>query len=116
METPLVSTTSLWITTRQRRFTFVRLSDSYLHEVRPHRFDTNAHHHGSLPQRLGVVWSLLLEADSEGPAFISEAVCRRQALISWVTRRTRRRERIEMKAISMKATRYPRSKIVFNRR
>ena len=47
-----------------------------------------------------------------------EAVCRRQALISWVTRRTRRRERIEMKAISMKATRCPsvRSKMVFNRR
>ena len=30
---------------------------------------------------------------------------RRQALISWVTRRTKRRERIETKAISMKATR-----------
>ena len=28
-----------------------------------------------------------------------------QALISWVTRRTKRRDRIEMKAISMKATR-----------
>ena len=42
-----------------------------LHEVRPHRFNTNAHHHGSLPQQLGVVWSPLLEADSEGPAFIS---------------------------------------------
>ena len=43
---------------------------------------------------------------------------RRQALISWVTRRTRRRDRIEMKAISMKATRCPsvRSKMVFNRR
>ena len=45
---------------------------------------------------------------------MSESVCRRQALISWVTRRTRRRERMEMKAISMKATRCPsvRSKIV----
>ena len=43
---------------------------------------------------------------------------RRQALISGVTRRTRRRERIETKAISMKATRCPsvRLKIVFNRR
>jgi len=30
---------------------------------------------------------------------------RRQALISWVPRRTRRRDRIEMKAISIKATR-----------
>ena len=39
---------------------------------------------------------------------------RRQALISWVTRRTRRRDRMEMKAISMKAMRCPsvRSKIV----
>jgi hypothetical protein len=39
---------------------------------------------------------------------------RGQALISWVTRRIKRRERIEMKAISMKATRCPsvRSKMV----
>src|SRR3954453_17026977 len=52
------------------------------------------------------------------PGRSSEAVCRRQALISWVTRRTRRRERIEMKAISMKATRCSLvlSKMVFNRR
>jgi hypothetical protein len=44
----------------------------------------------------------------------SEAVCRRQALISWVTSRTKRRDRMEMKAISMKATRCPsvRSKTV----
>jgi hypothetical protein len=47
---------------------------------------------------------------------VLEAVCRGQALISWVTRRIKRRERIEMKAISMKATRCPRSKMVFNRR
>src|SRR3954449_6506907 len=48
----------------------------------------------------------------------SEAVCRHQALISWFTRRTKRRDRMEMKAISMKATRCPsvRSKMVFNRR
>src|SRR6476620_12658124 len=46
------------------------------------------------------------------------SVCRRQALISWVTRRTRRRDRMEMKAISMKATRCSLvlSKMVFNRR
>src|SRR5215208_6441566 len=30
---------------------------------------------GSLPQQLGVVWSRLLEADSEGPSFISHAAC-----------------------------------------
>src|SRR5271157_1640998 len=71
IETPLVSTTSVWLTTRHRRFTFVRLSDPYLLEVRPRRFDSNAHHHGSLPQQLGAVWNPLLEADSEGPAFIS---------------------------------------------
>src|SRR5208282_3222627 len=42
IETPLVSTTNLWVTTRQRRFTFVRLSDPYLPEVHPRRFDPNA--------------------------------------------------------------------------
>ncbi|KAA5597290.1 hypothetical protein F1193_14225 [Blastochloris sulfoviridis] len=73
METLLVLTTGLWLTTRHRGFTFVRLSDPYLLEVRPRRFDPNAHHHGSLPQQLGVVWNPLLEADSEGPAFISYA-------------------------------------------
>lgn len=43
-----------------------------------------------------------------------ESVCRRQALISWFTRRIKRRDRMEMKAISMKATRCPsvRSKMV----
>src|SRR3954447_27053046 len=47
-----------------------------------------------------------------------ESVCRRQALISWFTRRIKRRDRMEMKAISMKATRCSsvRSKMVFNRR
>ncbi len=44
METPLVLKTMLWITTRHRRFTFVRLSDPYLLEVPPRRFDPNAHH------------------------------------------------------------------------
>src|SRR3982750_4500613 len=32
---------------------------------------------GSLPQQLGGVWSRLLEADSEGPSFISHAACAR---------------------------------------
>jgi len=32
IETPLVLTTCLWITTRQQRFRFIRLSDSYLLE------------------------------------------------------------------------------------
>ena len=50
--------------------------------------------------------------------YASVSVCRRQALICWVTRRTKRRDRMEMMAISMKATRCPsvRSKMVFNRR
>ena len=47
IETPLVLATSLWFTTRHRRFTFVRLSDPYLLEVQPRRFDSNAHHLGS---------------------------------------------------------------------
>jgi hypothetical protein len=48
----------------------------------------------------------------------SEAVRRCQALTCSITRRFRRRARIETKTISMKATRcsFVRSKIVFNRR
>jgi hypothetical protein len=48
----------------------------------------------------------------------TEAVRRRQALISSITKRLRRLDRMETKAISMKATRCSvvRSKIVFNRR
>jgi len=34
----------------------------------------NAHHHGSLPQQLEVVWSLLLQAGFEGPSLISHTV------------------------------------------
>src|SRR4051794_34073564 len=44
---------------------------------------------GSLPQQLGVVWSRLLEADSEGPSFISHAACARSVSSSrtlpWVS-------------------------------
>ena len=39
-------------------------------------FSSNAHHHGSLPQQLGVVWDLLLKADSEGPSPIFHAASR----------------------------------------
>src|SRR5438132_10235876 len=39
-------------------------------------FHSNAHHHGSLPQQLGVVWDLLLKADPEGPSLISHAAVR----------------------------------------
>src|SRR5262249_51399700 len=37
------------------------------------RFCPNAHHHGSLPQQLGVVWDRLLKTDPEGPTLISHA-------------------------------------------
>src|ERR1700730_8949422 len=37
------------------------------------RFFSNAQHHGSLPQQLGVVWDRLLETDPEGPTLISHA-------------------------------------------
>src|SRR5277367_6261600 len=37
------------------------------------RFFSNAHHHGSLPQQLGVVWDPLLKTDPEGPTLISHA-------------------------------------------
>jgi hypothetical protein len=47
----------------------------------------------------------------------SVSVCRRQTLNSSMTRRLRRRERIEMNAIAMKAMRcsFERSTMVFNR-
>src|SRR5215471_4552519 len=35
------------------------------------RFCPNAHHRGSLPQQLGVVWDQLLKTDPEGPTLIS---------------------------------------------
>ncbi len=52
-------------------------------------FSLDAHYHGSLPQQLGVVWSPLLEADSEGPSFISRGAfsfptIRSCYLLSWV--------------------------------
>src|SRR5207244_6257948 len=39
-------------------------------------FHSNAHHHGSLPQQLRVVWYLLLKADPEGPSPIFHAALR----------------------------------------
>ncbi len=48
-------------------------ADPHLLEVRPRRFDPSAHHHGSLPQQPGVVWSPLSEADSGGPSSNSHA-------------------------------------------
>src|SRR4051812_17666631 len=39
-------------------------------------FSSNAHHHGFLPQQLGVVWDPLLKADPEGPSPIFHAALR----------------------------------------
>ncbi len=71
--------------------------------------DPAAHIHRALEQILEL--TALIE-------LMKESVCRRQALRSSVTRRFRRRARIEMKAIEMNAMRwsFERSKIVFNRR
>ncbi len=53
----------------------------------------NAHHKGSLPMQLEVVWSLLLQAGSEGPTLISCAVAHTSNLYSkvrsWRTSRYR---------------------------
>ena len=54
------------LTTRHQRFTLVRLLETHLTEYSS-AFSHNAHHQGSLPSQLGVVWSLLLQADSGGP-------------------------------------------------
>ena len=74
-ETVLVSATLTFITTRLRR---VHFRSSFGHA--PARFDPNfssdAHHHGSLPQQLGLVWDLLLKADPGGPAPIFHAASR----------------------------------------
>lgn len=65
--TPLVLTTSSFLTTRLR---WVYFRSSF--GCTPARglalsFCSNAHHHGSLPQQLGVVWDPPLKADPEGP-------------------------------------------------
>jgi hypothetical protein len=70
--THLVLTTFEFLTTRLQGFTCVRLSNAYLHELFS-RFCSNAHDHGLLPQPLGVVWDLLLQADSKGPSLICHA-------------------------------------------
>ena len=60
----------------------------------------------------------VLVLESGGFEYDSEAVCRCQAEVSSATRRLMRLDRMETKAISMKATRCSlvRSKIEFNRR
>jgi len=64
-----VSTPSEYVSTPHRRFIFIRLSVPHLTRSMPRLF-LNAHHQGSLPQQLEVVWSLLLQTDSEGPTLI----------------------------------------------
>jgi len=57
------------LSTRSRWFTAVRLSEPYLTRSR-RAVSGNAHHPGSLPEQLPVVWSLPLPAGSEGPSLI----------------------------------------------
>ena len=59
------------LTTRHQRFTYVRLLETHLTECSS-AFSNNAHHQGSLPSQLVVVWNLLLQADSGGPSPISD--------------------------------------------
>src|SRR5713101_7560588 len=59
------------LTTRHQRFTRVRLLETHLTECSS-AFSNNAHHQGSLPSQLVVVWNLLLQADSGGPSPISD--------------------------------------------
>jgi hypothetical protein len=59
-------------------FTYVRLSDAHLQGSMPLLF-SNAHHHGSLPQQLRVVWDPLLKADPEGPALIFRTALRHRS-------------------------------------
>src|ERR1700730_10096124 len=42
----------------------------------PRPFYSDAHHHDSLPQQLGLVWNPLLKADPDGPALIFYAALR----------------------------------------
>src|SRR6266536_5561412 len=63
---------SVSVSTRQQRFTRVRLPDPHL---TPHRrLFLIAHHNGLQPTQHEVVWSLPPQGDSEGPkSFISRA-------------------------------------------
>jgi hypothetical protein len=66
-----VSTSIEYVTTRHQRFTRVRLLKTHLTEWLS-AFSSNAHHTGSLPLQLVVVWSLPLQAGSGGPSPISD--------------------------------------------
>jgi hypothetical protein len=61
----------LRVTARRQRFTHARLLETHLTKSRS-AFCPNAHHQGFLPSQLGVVWNLLLQADSRGPSPISD--------------------------------------------
>ena len=65
------------------QFTFVRLHGSHLTQS-SRAFCRNAHHQGSLPQQLAVVWSLLLQADSGGPTPIFNEAPRSPFLVSFL--------------------------------
>ena len=70
-DTP-VSMSSVSVSTRQQRFTLVRLPGPYLTPLR--RLFLIAHHDGHQPTQHEVVWSLPPPGDSEGPkSFIFRA-------------------------------------------
>lgn len=56
------------------RFRVIRLHDLYLTRAECRAFSPSALRHGSLPQQLKVVWSLLLQADLDGLILIFHAV------------------------------------------
>jgi hypothetical protein len=74
---PLVLATIRFLTTRHR---WVHFRSSFGHSPAQglaSSFCSNAHHHSSLPQQLGVVWDPLPKADPEGPSLIFHAALRR---------------------------------------
>ena len=71
--TLLVLTTLEFLTTRLRTGSLSFVSRMLTCTRLISRFFSNAHHHGSLPQQLGVVWDRLLKTDPEGPTLISHA-------------------------------------------
>jgi hypothetical protein len=57
------------VSTRQHRFSFIRLLSMHLTKSSL-AFSHNAHYHGFWPKQLMVVWNHYLYSESEGPALI----------------------------------------------
>ena len=71
----------------RQRFTCVRLSHPHMAQSYPRLFH-DVHHRGFCPKQLMVVWSLLLQSGSEGPAFISYTAWRSRAFVTQPRQRT----------------------------